>query len=111
LGVGGHAAKPHLTIDPTPVAAHIVLALQTIVSRTADPLKSLVVSVTSSRTDTDAHNVISERVQLRGTVRSFDRELRDKAKERLHTIAIHTAIAHGATAEVTWVDGYPAMIN
>jgi len=111
VGKGGHAAKPHSTIDPTPIAAHVVLALQSIVSRTADPLKSLVVSVTSSRTETEAYNVIPERVELRGTVRSFDRDLRNLARERLHTIATHTALAHGAEAEIVWEDGYPAMIN
>ena len=75
IGRGGHAARPHTTIDPTLVASHLALALQSIVSRNADPVRSIVVSVTSFRTATDAYNVIPETVELRGTVRTFDPEL------------------------------------
>jgi hippurate hydrolase len=110
-GVGGHAAKPHVTIDTTLVACHVALALQTIVSRNADPLASIVVSVTSFRTESDAYNVIPERVELRGTVRTFDPELRKLAEERLTAIVTHTAQAFGAKAEVDWRPGYPAMVN
>jgi amidohydrolase len=110
-GLGGHAAKPHVTIDPTVAACHVTLALQTIASRNADPLASVVVSVTSFRTESDAFNVIPENVELRGTVRTFDPELRKLAEERLKAIATHTAQAFGAKAEVDWRPGYPAMIN
>ncbi len=110
-GVGGHAAKPHVTVDTTLVACHVALALQTIVSRNADPLASIVVSVTSFRTESDAYNVIPERVELRGTVRTFDPELRKLAEERLKAIVTHTAQAFGAKAEVDWRPGYPAMVN
>ena len=110
-GVGGHAAKPHVTIDTTLVACHVALALQTIVSRNADPLASIVVSVTSFRTESDAYNVIPERVELRGTVRTFDPTLRKLAEERLKAIVTHTAQAFGAKAEVDWRPGYPAMVN
>ncbi|MCL6710024.1 M20 family metallopeptidase [Pseudomonas sp. R2.Fl] len=110
-GLGGHAAKPHATIDTTVVAAHMVLALQTIVSRNADPLKSIVVSVTSLRTESDAYNVIPEHVELRGTVRTFDKELRAQAEERLKAIAEQSAAVFGASAEVDWHRGYPSMVN
>lgn len=110
-GRGGHAAKPHVTIDPTVVGSHVVLALQTIASRAADPLQSVVVSVTSFRTESDAFNVIPERVELRGTVRTFDAGLRALAEERLKAIAVGTAQTFGATAEVDWRPGYPAMVN
>ncbi len=110
-GLGGHAAKPHTTIDTTVVAAHMVLALQTIVSRNADPLKSIVVSVTSLRTESEAYNVIPEHVELRGTVRTFDKELRAQAEERLKSIAEQTAAVFGASAEVQWHRGYPSMVN
>ena len=66
-GRGGHAAQPHNTIDPVVAASAIVLALQSIVARNVDPLKAAVVSVTSFRTESDAFNVIPERVELRGT--------------------------------------------
>ena len=110
-GRGGHAAKPHVTIDPTVVGSHVVLALQTIASLVADPLQSVVVSVTSFRTESDAFNVIPERVELRGTVRTFDAGLRALAEERLKAIATGTARTFGATAEVDWRAGYPAMVN
>ncbi|MBB5751411.1 M20 aminoacylase family protein [Prosthecomicrobium pneumaticum] len=111
IGKGGHAAKPHVTIDTTIIASHIVLALQSIAARNADPLKSIVVSVTSFRTESEAYNVIPERVELRGTVRTFDPALRALAEERLTTIAQVTAQAFGGRAEVDWQRGYPAMVN
>lgn len=111
VGKGGHAAKPHVTVDPTVVGSHIVLALQTIASRNADPIGAVVVSVTSFRTETDAFNVIPERVELRGTVRTFDKELRAQAEERLKAIVTGTAQTFGATATVDWSPGYPAMVN
>ena len=110
-GKGGHAAKPHAAVDTTVIACAIVMALQTIASRNADPLASLVVSVTSFRTESDAWNVIPEHVELRGTVRSFDPGLRKIAEARLKTIAAHTALAMSGAAEVVWNPGYPAMIN
>ena len=110
-GKGGHAAKPHAAIDTTVIACATVMALQTIVSRSADPLASLVVSVTSFRTESEAWNVIPERVELRGTVRSFDPAIRLMAEERLRAIVTHTALAMGGQAEVIWNPGYPAMIN
>ncbi|HTJ57230.1 MAG TPA: M20 aminoacylase family protein [Devosiaceae bacterium] len=111
VGKGGHAAKPHVSIDTTLVAAQIVMAFQSIASRTADPLKSVVVSVTSFRTESEAYNVIPEHVELRGTVRTFDKELRQLAEERLKALATMTAAAYGAKAIVDWRPGYPAMVN
>jgi len=111
VGRGGHAAKPHATVDTTVVASHIVLALQTIASRNADPLLSIVVSVTSFRTESEAYNVIPERVQLRGTLRTFDKELRKLAEERIKAIAAQTAAAFGGSAVVDWQPGYPSMVN
>ncbi len=92
-GKGGHAAKPHEAIDTTLVASHIVVALQSIASRNLDPVKQLVVSVTSFETESKAHNVIPQKVFLRGTVRTLDPEVQDMAEERLKTIAETTARA------------------
>ncbi|MES2548984.1 MAG: amidohydrolase, partial [Pseudomonadota bacterium] len=75
-GKGGHAAYPHRTVDTTVMACQTVMALQTIVSRNSDPLESIVVSVTSMKTESEAWNVIPERVELRGTVRTFDASIR-----------------------------------
>jgi amidohydrolase len=111
IGKGGHAARPHATIDPTLIASHIVLALQSIASRNANPIQSIVVSTTSFRTESDAHNVIPETVQLRGTVRTFDKALRELGEKRLKAIAVQTAEAFGGRAEVNWDPGYPAMVN
>ncbi len=111
IGRGGHAARPHTTVDPTLIASHLVLALQSIVSRNADPVRSMVVSVTSFRTATDAYNVIPETVELRGTVRTFDSELRARAETRLKAIAVQTAEVFGGRADVVWAPGYPSMIN
>ncbi len=110
-GLGGHAAKPHETVDTTLVAAHIVVALQSVASRNVDPTKQVVVSVTSFRTDSEAHNVIPENVQLRGTVRTMDADVRNLAEARIKAIAEGTAAALGATAKVTYSRGYPVMVN
>ncbi|HBG99090.1 MAG TPA: amidohydrolase [Rhodobacteraceae bacterium] len=110
-GKGGHAAKPHDAIDTTLVASHIVIALQSIASRNVDPVGEVVVSVTSFRTGSDAHNVIPETVRLRGTVRSHDAAIRDLAERRLAEIAGHTAAAFGARAETVYERGYPVMVN
>jgi hippurate hydrolase len=111
IGRGGHAARPQTTIDPTLIASHLVLALQSIASRNADPVRSIVVSVTSFRTATDAYNVIPETVELRGTVRTFDPELRARAEGRLKAIAVHTAEVFGGRADVDWRPGYPSTVN
>jgi hippurate hydrolase len=110
-GLGGHAAKPQAAVDTTVIAAQIVLTLQTIASRNADPLHAVVVSVTSFRTESEAWNVIPERVELRGTVRTFDPDLRRLAEARLKAIATGTASLFGGSADVVWNPGYPAMVN
>ena len=110
-GKGGHAAKPHATIDTVVIASHLVLALQTIASRNADPQHSVVVSVTSFRTESEAYNVIPEHVELRGTVRTFDKGIRAMAEERLIAIAAQTAAVFGGSATTVWERGYPSMVN
>lgn len=110
-GKGGHAAVPQMTVDPTVMGANIVMSLQSIVSRNIDPVESVVVSVSSFRTDSDTHNVIPQEVVLRGTVRSFDPDLRRLAEDRLKTIVEQTAAAYGGKAWVDWMRGYPALIN
>lgn len=110
-GRGGHAAKPHETIDTTLIGSQIVMALQSIVSRNADPMKQLVVSVTSFRTESDAYNVIPQHVQLRGTVRTMDAGVQDLAEENISRICKSTAEAFGARATVSYNRGYPVMVN
>ena len=110
-GKGGHAAKPQETVDSTLVAAHVVTALQSIVSRNADPVGQIVVSVTSIESSSKAFNVIAQRVHLKGTVRTMSPEMRDLAEKRLKAIAEGTAATFGAKAEVTYYRGYPVMVN
>ena len=110
-GKGGHAAKPHEAVDPTVTASQLVLALQTIPSRSADPVDQVVVSVTSFETSSKAYNVIPQRVHLKGTVRTMSKGMRALARQRLHALAEGTATAMGARAEVRYHDGYPVMAN
>jgi hippurate hydrolase len=110
-GKGGHAAKPQETVDSTVVASHVVLALQTIVSRNADPVGQIVVSVTSFETSSKAFNVIPQRVTLRGTVRTLSREMRNMAETRFKAITETSAAAFGATAAINYMRGYPVMVN
>jgi len=110
-GKGGHAANPSACIDTTLVSSHIVVALQSIVARNTDPLESVVVSVTSFETESKAYNVIPQRVEIRGTVRTLIPETRDMAEVNVARIAENTAAAFGATAKVEYERGYPVTKN
>ncbi|MCX7559395.1 M20 family metallopeptidase [Sulfitobacter sp. F26204] len=110
-GQGGHAAAPHEAVDSNLAAAHVLIALQNIASRNVDPVKQVVVSVCTLRSDTDSHNVLPQTVRLRGTVRTLDEDVRDLAEARLRDIATHTAAAHQCRAEVDYERGYPVTVN
>lgn len=110
-GKGGHAAKPQETVDSTLVAAHCVTALQSIASRNADPVDQIVVSVTSIESSSKAFNVIAQRVEMKGTVRTMSPEMRDLAEKRLDEICNGVCATFGATAKVTYFRGYPCMVN
>jgi amidohydrolase len=110
-GKGAHAAKPQEGIDTTVVASQIVTALQTIASRNVDPVKQVVVSVTSFETDTTAYNVIPQKVHLKGTVRTLDGAVQDLAEQRLIEIVTKMADAFGATVDIDYRRGYPVMAN
>ena len=110
-GRGGHAGMPHKAVDTTLVASHIVVALQSIVARNADPLGAIVVTVGSFHTDSTASNVIAHEVVLQGTVRCLDEGLRDLAEERIKALVPATALAYGASAEVAYERGYPVTVN
>ncbi|MDR9394599.1 MAG: M20 aminoacylase family protein [Roseovarius sp.] len=110
-GRGGHAAKPHETVDTTVMASHVVTALQTIASRNADPVDQIVVSVTAFETSSKAFNVIPARVTLRGTVRTMSPEMRDLAETRLRALTENICAGFGGEAEITYYRGYPVMKN
>jgi hippurate hydrolase len=109
-GVGSHAARPHLGIDTVLVAAQIINAIQSIVSRNVDPLKSAVVSITMVRAS-NTDNVIPQTVQLRGTARSLEAGVRDLLEQRLHQVVEGTAAAFGAKAKLSYRRGYPVLVN
>ncbi|MBR9651243.1 M20 aminoacylase family protein [Thalassovita aquimarina] len=110
-GLGGHAAKPHETVDTTVMASQAVLSLQTIASRNADPVDQVVVSVTSFETSSKAFNVIPQRVTLKGTVRTMSAEMRDLAEKRIGEICNGVAATFGGTAKLDYHRNYPVMVN
>ena len=110
-GKGGHAAAPHEAIDANVGAAHCLIALQSIASRNVDPLKQVVVSVCTFRSDNESFNVLPHTVLLRGTVRTLDNSVRDLAEERVKKLIASTAEAYGCTAEIDYQRGYPVTVN
>ncbi len=109
-GKGGHAAMPHLLTDTILAASHVVVALQQISSRHAPPLVPTVLSF-GAIIGNGAHNVIPDEVFIRGTFRTFDEQWRATAIDLIRSIAMHTAQAAGAQAEVDITDGYPVLVN
>jgi amidohydrolase len=110
IGRGGHGAYPHLTVDPVPIAAQLVLALQTIVARAVDPLAPAVVSVGTIRGGF-RDNVIAPEVELAGTVRTFDAALRREMPAHVERIARGVTAAHGARYELAYNLQYPPVVN
>jgi amidohydrolase len=109
-GKGGHAARPHLSIDTILVGAQMINQLQSIVARNVDPLKAAVVSVCmfqAGHTD----NVIPQHAVLRGTARSLTPEVRELLHKRIGEVVEGTARLYGATAKVTYTNGYPVVVN
>lgn len=110
VGRGGHAADPHNTIDPVVVAAHVVTALQSVVSRNVDPQEAAVVTVGALQAGT-AFNVIPQDAVLRGTVRTFREKVRRAVARRIKRLAADVARAFGARAEVEYRFFLPAVVN
>jgi hippurate hydrolase len=111
-GKGGHAAMPHLAVDPVVVTAHIITALQTIASRNVNPLDAIVVSLCSMETSQlGAFNVIPDAVKLIGTVRTFRTATQELAEQRIREIATLVATGLGGSAELEYIRGYPATVN
>ncbi len=109
-GKGTHAAMPHWGVDPIVVTSHLVTALQTLVSRNVDPLDQLVVSVTQFHAG-DTWNVIPASAMLRGTVRTFRKEVQDMAEDGMRRIVEQTCAAFGATGTLRYERRYPATVN
>jgi amidohydrolase len=109
-GVGGHGAFPHICRDPVVVAAEIITALQTIVSRNIDPNKTAVVSVTQMHAG-DAYNVIPNEAILRGSVRFFEKAVGETIRSRLFEIVNGIAAAHNMHCEIAYDDAYSTLVN
>ncbi|MFU8860663.1 MAG: M20 metallopeptidase family protein [Cyclonatronaceae bacterium] len=109
-GKGGHAASPHKCVDPVVILSHIVMQLQTIISRNLNPAESAVITVGKIEAGT-AHNIIPSEGKLFGTVRTFTKETSDVIRKRIGEIARHTAKSYGADAGFDYENGYPAVFN
>jgi hippurate hydrolase len=109
-GQGGHASSPYLANDPMPVAAEIVTALQTMVTRRISTFDPVVVTITKIRGGT-TNNVIPESILLEGTLRSVSEGSRRKALAGIERIVTNIAAAHEMQAEFTHVPGYPVVVN
>ena len=109
-GKGGHAARPHLSIDTILVGAQMINQLQSIVARNIDPLEAAVVSVCTFQAG-HADNVIPQHALLRGTARSFTPQVRELLHKRIGELVEGTARMYGASAKVTYTSGYPVVVN
>ena len=109
-GRGGHASRPHVADDPVPVAAQIITAVQTMITRSFDPFDPVVVTVTSVQAGHVA-NIIPEQVELAGTIRTFSETHRERIRTAIARLSEGIAQAHGMTAEAVFTDGYPVTVN
>src|SRR6185295_13747567 len=105
-GRGGHAAQPHNSIDSVLVGAQLITALQSIVSRSVDPLDSAVISICEFHAG-HARNVIPQTAELKGTVRTLNGEVRKMVEKRVREVVAGVAQASGARVDLDYVHGYP----
>ncbi|WP_150268601.1 amidohydrolase [Paenibacillus tepidiphilus] len=110
IGKGGHGGMPHKAVDSIVAGAALVMQLQTIVSRSVDPLRPAVVSVGTFQSGT-AQNVVAERTRITGTVRAFDEETRFLIRKRIEELTAAVAAAYGAEYHLDYMMGYPPLVN
>lgn len=109
-GKGGHAARPHLTVDPVAISFQLGGALQTLMTRERSPAQPAVLTVGAIHGGT-AGNVIADHVEMRGTLRTYDPHLRSHLKQRVEELVGGMATAMRASATVQWDEGYPPTVN
>ena len=109
-GRGGHASSPHWALDPVPIACELVLALQSMITRTVDVFDPAVLTIAKISAGT-VNNVIPESVSMYGTLRAVSERTRHAVWERIRTVADGVASAHGAAVEVVIDQGYPVTVN
>jgi hippurate hydrolase len=110
VGVGGHAARPHKSIDSVLVGAQLVTALQSVVSRSVDPLEAAVLSICEFHAG-NARNVIPQTAELKGTVRSLTPEVRDLVEQRIREVVAGVAQLSGAKITLEYERSYPVLVN
>ncbi|MEB2844103.1 amidohydrolase [Rhizobiales bacterium RZME27] len=110
IGKGGHASRPHLTVDPVLIACNLVVTLQSIVSRNVDPTQTAVVTVSTIHAG-KASNVIPNTAEISMSVRYFDPAVAELLEERIRKLTHSVAEGHGATAEIEYEYGYPVVLN
>ncbi len=110
IGTGGHGAMPHQTVDAVLMAAHVVTALQSVVSRNVKPLDCAVVTVGKLTAGT-THNIIPGEAELSGTLRAFEPEVRTLVENRCREIVENIPKAFGGSGEWKWIPGFPATVN
>jgi hippurate hydrolase len=109
-GKGGHAASPHITVDPILISSHLIIALQQLISRNNNPFNPSVLSITSFNAG-NTTNVIPNEVKLMGTFRAMDEEWRFKAHELMRTLTNNLVLSMGGEAELHIDVGYPCVMN
>src|ERR1700680_4819901 len=109
-GLGGHAARPHISIDSVLVGAQLITALQSIVARSVDPLEAAVISICEFHAG-NARNVIPQTAELRGTVRTLTVEMRKLIEKRVREVVAGVAQMTGANIDLKYESGYPVVVN
>ena len=109
-GRGGHAARPHLAVDPVMIAGSLIMALQTVVSRNIDPTQTAVVTVGTVHAGIAA-NVIPESATLELSIRSFDAGVRERLQQRIGELVTGHVQGYGGSAEIDYQRGYPVVVN
>ncbi len=109
-GRGGHAARPHMCIDPVLAGSQLIVALQQIVARNVDPLDGAVISICEFHAG-NARNVIPQTVELRGTVRSLKADVRDLLEKRIKEVTAGVAAATGTSIDLRYERSYPVVVN
>ncbi|GHH02222.1 M20 aminoacylase family protein [Pseudodonghicola xiamenensis] len=109
-GRGGHAARPEQTLDPLPMAAALLQAVQTLISRNKDPIDSAVISLCTIHAG-NAFNVIPQAVEMTGTVRTLREEVRDMVETRMRAMVEHIALAFGGEGKLEYTRHYPVTVN
>lgn len=109
-GRGGHAARPHDTIDPLPITAALIQAVQTVTSRTVDPMDSAVVSLCTIHAGI-AFNVVPQAVEMTGTVRTLREEVRTHVEDQLFQLVNHVAAGFGGVGTLDYIRHYPVTVN